>query len=841
MFCCILMSYTVTAQEKLDREIQLPAASLTIGGLMSEIERQGDLRFVYSSRHVDTEKNIHLSSAINSIKHILEETSLQSGLRFSLSGDQLVVNPMGKGAVTGYIKDTGGVTLDMVNIIVRGTTMGTFTDTAGKFTIRNIPEGHRILRISLTGHATLEIPVNIIPGEVTQTGEITLEESVEQLKEVTIEGDRVNPYADKKTEYVARMPLNNLENPQVYHVITGDLLKEQLEISVRDALNNAPGVVTTAYPAGGFGITLRGFNSDINARNGMQTSISRSSVDLTNIERIEVLKGPSSTLFQGQSSYGGVVNIVTKKPHRETSGSIGYSFGSFGLSRATVDYNTPVNEEKTLLFRVNSSLHRIGSFKEAGHNNTFSIAPSFIYNVNDDLSISGDIEIFNFDETRTGSYTPGPYKNTADIPLNREPFGADDVNAEGTNINTYLQAKYTISPHWKSTTNISVTNVNLKSSLQPHFHFISADTIVREGRLYGPIVERHLQLQQNFNGEFAVAGMKNQLLAGVDYRKYKYTRNDLGRGLMIDTISIHDPYQVLTRRKIEKEYIKQDKETGSSYSENARYGLYVSNVLHLTDKMALMLSLRADRYESEGDDSWGQTAVSPKLGFVYQPVKDQISVFGNYMDGFSNRNTATREDGTLENLDPEHATQYEGGVKMELFDQKISATISYYLIKIHNATISDDQGWYIAQDGVQESKGFDIELIANPLPGLNVLAGYARNENQYLKATRYEGKYVTGMPQNVGNFWVSYRFQPGSVIENFGIGAGGNFVDHSFYDGDNIVTNPSYALFNGSIFYDRSRWRAGLKVNNITDRTYFNTRGMLENPLNVVANLMFRF
>lgn len=163
------------------------------------------------------------------------------------------------------------------------------------------------------------------------------------------------------TDYVARMPLKNLENPQVYSIIPDELMAEQLTTDIQGAVKNAPGVnnVVEGVGSGGVGlnVNLRGFSTGIAMRNGMATNFVTLS-DPVNLKRIEVIKGPSATLFGSTLiSYGGLINRVTEKPLKTFQGSVGYSTGSFGLSRLTADINTPLNNEKTVLFRINAAKH----------------------------------------------------------------------------------------------------------------------------------------------------------------------------------------------------------------------------------------------------------------------------------------------------------------------------------------------------------------------------------------------------------------------------------------------------------------------------------------------------
>src|SRR5690606_41192065 len=101
------------------------------------------------------------------------------------------------------------------------------------------------------------------------------------------------------------------------------------------------------------------------------TTLFRSS-DPVNLERLEIIKGPSSTLFGSTLiSYGGLVNRVTKKPLGYQSTELSFSAGSYGLGRVTLDYNTPLNKDNTFLFRFNTAIHRENSFQDQGINRTY--------------------------------------------------------------------------------------------------------------------------------------------------------------------------------------------------------------------------------------------------------------------------------------------------------------------------------------------------------------------------------------------------------------------------------------------------------------------------------------
>ncbi len=147
-----------------------------------------------------------------------------------------------KSTVTGTINDNNQKSLLGVNISVKNTNKGTQTNERGDFEIENLEKGDFTLSISSLGFKTKEIPISITNNQILNLGNITLYEGNEILGEVVIEGERVNKFSRKKTAYVAKLPLKDIENTQVYSTITTELLESQVVTNFDDALKNATGV-----------------------------------------------------------------------------------------------------------------------------------------------------------------------------------------------------------------------------------------------------------------------------------------------------------------------------------------------------------------------------------------------------------------------------------------------------------------------------------------------------------------------------------------------------------------------------------------------------------------------
>ncbi|MDF2190565.1 TonB-dependent receptor [Paraflavitalea sp. CAU 1676] len=757
------------------------------------------------------------------------------------------------GTIKGQIKTNDQKPASSVTVQLKGSNKTAITEEDGSFAIYKVATGTYQLEVSLIGYETLVQEVVVEKDKITGVS-LQLTVSNTQLQEVVITNAK-NKFANKNSDQVARLPLRNLENPQVYSVVGRQLAQEQVVVERQDMYRNIPGAVPNFAAGGSQGMSMRGFANSIGMRNGMMTS---AIVPLNPIilERVEAIKGPSGTLFGGNRNitFGGVFNYVTKKPYDEFGGEVSLAAGSFELARITADINTPLNKEKAALFRLNAAAQSEGSFQDQGYAKNYTFAPSFTYIVNDRLTFDIEAEITRSNYTvvslALGNLNNITARNFKDLPLG---YKSSMINnsvdvANGIN-NVQAQATYKISNGWKSQTNFLYSEGFYKHLYWTSLTMMNDSTFARVVRNQTPETFGNIQLQQNFIGDFLIGSMRNRIVVGLDYN---YNYNELYRATVnYDTLNIRKtPSKDLSVPTLE--LLSGQKGFATTSTKQINYSAYVSDVFNITPQLMAMLSLRFDRFTTDGTftpatgkfvGAYNQNSLSPKLGLVYQLIPDQLSVFGNYVNGFVNLAPATQPDNTILELKPQYGNQWEGGVKFELLKNKLSGSVSLYDIAVTNSTrIEVINGKnFTVQDGTQNSKGFDAEVIANPVLGLNIVAGYAFNENRYSKAAAaLEGKYITFSPRHVGNIWVSYTLRQGKA-RGLGFGAGGNYVGDSWFESTNVFKLPAYTLINAAIFYDQVKYRISLKGNNLTDEQFWNTNGSPQKPLNFIASVAFRF
>lgn len=772
----------------------------------------------------------------------------------------------GSGIIKGKISTADGQPAAFVTIQFKGLKRTAVTGEDGTFIVRNLAAGTYELEISLAGYETTTKTV-IVSDKETIAITIELKLSEKELETVTVTSGR-RKFIRKSSDYVSRMPLKNLENPQSYSTISHELMKEQIIVNVDDALKNAPGIdklwsSTGRGSDGAAYFTLRGFAVQPSMINGI-AGLSNGGLDPANIERIEVIKGPSGTLF-GSSlvSFGGLINIATKKPYERFGGEISYTGGAFGLNRVAADFNTPLGKDSNVLFRVNAAYHYENSWQDAGFKKSVFVAPSLIYKASDRLNFHFNAEFYSSESTNTLMvFLNRTRQLTATTPQElgidyKRSFTANDITIKTPTVNLYGQMNYKISDQWTSQTVVS-QSVRKSQGLYSYVMFLGAtDTLLSRYVGAQNSTGTTTDIQQNFIGDFKILGMRNRLVAGLDFFNAKGNNNTAY--VVFDNVNSVKPddvrYGQISKAAVEAKLaaITPAKNTTNQYT----YSAYASNVLNVTNRLLAMVSLRVDRFDNKGTynianskttGAYAQTAFSPKFGLVYSVVKDKVSVFANYMNGFKNVAAATQPDGTVSNFKPQQANQWEGGVKMELFGGKLAGTISYYDIFVTNVTRPDpEKAGFTIQDGNIFSRGIEADIIANPLPGLNVIAGYAYNDsrNDETDKTTIGLRPVSAGPQNLANAWVSYTLLNGDFKE-LGLGFGGNYASENKITNTTttgIFTLPEYTVFNASLFYNARTFRVGVKVDNLTDKEYFKGWTTVEPmmPRRVSANVSFRF
>ena len=783
-----------------------------------------------------------------------------------------------RGTVKGKVLTSDNKPADYVSVGLKGTKYGAVTNENGDYTFK-APAGTYTLVVSSVGVQAVETSVTVMANQTVTVSSLNLNTSMSQLAEVNVTANKAR-FTRKASVDAAKIPLTALENSQSYSTITNELIKEQQVFSVDDALRNAPGIqklwdATGRGGDGGSYFTLRGFVVQSSLRNGV-VGLVTNTVDAINTEKVEVIKGPSGTLY-GSSlpSFGGLVNRVTKKPYETAGGEISQSIGSFNfglgkysLNRTTIDVNLPVTEDKDVLFRLNAAQNYRTSFQNYGKNTNFALAPSLSIKANDKLSFLIESEIFF---GRSSSMRPFFFfydspkalgvNKVSDLNIDyNQAYVNDDITQRSRSINNFVQANYKISDKITSQTIFSSAN-SFSNGASPYFYLVTDATVVDFAKNAGitlpdppgdnNFIQRldqstassnftAIQVQQNFNGDFNIGQFRNRFVVGLDYQHVNSNQRYYGSNYGIAPINSKTFDYGSANRAAQYAQIPgqfTDANTFPYIYKTSTYSAYVSDVFNITEQLLASAGVRVDRYENGGSfrlngtvsaEPYKQTVFSPKFGLVYQAIKEQLSFFGNYQNGFINPSPFQNTTGALETPKPQNANQLEGGVKVALFNGKLNGTVSYYNIKLTNMLRSLPAAPGVpnpqVQDGTQKSEGFETEIVANPITGLNVIAGFSYNNSKITKANADVGlrPNTAGSPY-LANFYVSYRL-PETAVKGLGVGFGGNYASENKVinsEASGSFALPSYTVLNANVYYDHAKYRFGLTANNVGNKRYY--------------------
>jgi len=761
-----------------------------------------------------------------------------------------------RGTVKGKVVADNNEVAFGVSIGLEGTSFGTTTNSVGEFTFR-APAGSYKIIISYVGVDRVELPVTVTAGQTTAVPEITIHAKLSQLSDVNVIASRANRFTARVSVDAAKIPLTQLENAQVYSTVTSELLREQQLFSNDEALRNAPGIqkmwdATGRAGDGGAYFTMRGFVTQTNLRNGVAGLITSAS-DAVNTEKLEVIKGPSATLFGSTlTSFGGLINRVTKKPYENFGLEIAQTVGSYDLNRTSIDLNTPVTKSKDVLFRLNAAMNNTGTFQNYGKANSWAFAPSLTIKATEKLSFNVEAELYY---NKASSLTPFFFfgntpkqlgvTNPSQLGIDyKQAYVNDDVTQTSRSTNYLAQANYKISDKFTSQTVFTSTN-SFSNGHGPYFYLQIDSTGKRYAGRWDQATAnsrlRGIEVQENINGDFKIGNIRNRFVFGLDYlhqdSRQIYYGNYYGIAPLNSSSFDYGSYNKALVDVTENGFVPNDTNTYPYIYKKDTYSAYLSDVANITEQLIVSAGVRVDHFKNQGtynmagvqqNAPFGQTAVSPKFGLIYQPIKDELSLFANYQNGFANPDVFFDRNGLPTTPKLQNANQMEAGVKVALFNGKLNGTVSVYNIKLTNSVRPDVGGSYAygsIQDGTQRNKGFEAEVIANPFAGFNAILGYAYCDSKYIEG----GADVNGLRPNTAgspynaNFYLSYRL-PSTAVKGLGFGFGGNYssnnkIINSVSEGTFIL--PEYTIFNAAAFYDKTKYRLGLTVNNLMNKEYY--------------------
>ena len=644
--------------------------------------------------------------------------------------------------------------------------------------------------------------------------------------------------------------------PQSIQVIPEQVIEDQQAIELDEVLNNVSGVTTGGTNANnGETFNIRGFEDTTVLRDGFrQFSGIRGEgfAETANLERVEVLKGPASILY-GEIEPGGVINLVTKKPLEEGSlYEAKLQLGDDALVRQSIDFSDSLTSDGSVRYRLNALYRHENSFRDFDQDfERFFVAPVVSWQIGDRTDLTVQLD-YTDNEAPADLGLPASGESIVDVDFDTIINEPDDIT-ENDLINVGYDLEHRFSDNWKLRNAFRFSDRDIFFNGAIPFEFDDETGIVSRFFSGQETDIQNYSLQTNVVGEFDTGSVEHTLLFGVDLNR---TDNDEVLTFdftAVETLNIFDPV-FGAFDDVDPDDLPVSEDTNI---QSDRLGIFLQDRIDIFDDLILLAGVRYDTVEqttvigptafepesSETTENFDD--VNPRVGLVYQPIP-QISLFGSYSQSFS-PNTETTVSGEL--LEPETSEGFEFGIKGEILEGKLLATLGYFNITKENVATPNPVGFFSSVvSGEQESQGIEFDLIGEIMPGWNIVASYAYIDAEVSEDDNVPvGNRLFNTPENSASLWTTYEIQQGN-LQGLGFGGGFVFVGEREGDLENTFTLDDYFLTNAAIFYKRDNWRLALNFENLFDVDYivstFNRRSSnneVGDPFSVIGSVSVKF
>ncbi len=700
------------------------------------------------------------------------------------------------------------------------TTFRATADEEGRFLLAGIPAGRYVVMASLEGRNPGTATATIRGGD-TVTVSVTVGGPVE-LAEITVTAVRSRAYAADSASTGSKIAVPLRDLPQTVTVVSEAVIRDRNVTDVSRLAENVSGVIPvvgyTGYGLNEQHYIIRGLNTSYSPnalRDGFRDFAGIVPRDVASIERVEFLKGPSSVLYGSTGALGGIPNTVTKKPTATRIAELTALGDGSGLARGTLDLGGLLRADSALRFRFIAAGERSRNFRPFdGGSYGISVVPS--------------LELIAGPKTRirvTGEYTRRRYRPDPYLPLDRVSFnlpadrfygepGFPLATAEGFLGQLVLEHRFTPTVRLRQ-------GFSLIGGVQNHESvfisgFTAPDTVFR-----GASITRERSRDYSSQTELTIEGrrfgLRHRALVGLEVSRHVYavdfTIDDLA------PISLSDPVYGAPR--------VPGLAIDASHPEN-QLGVYAQDLIDVGSKVKVMLGARFDANRTTqyvfGDVAARQTTrhVSPRAGLVYQP-SGTLSFYAGWARSFF-PNLGCPSCGDPPTFPPEYGEQFEGGIRQELAQGRLSLNAAVYQLKKKNALepVPGDTLGKSFLSAEQRSRGVELDIQGSPARGWNVVLSYAftdARQTQTVDSAIPVGDRLGGVPRHAGSLWTTYAVSSGSLG---GLEFGGGLYLSGSREATfpNDIQVPGWGRVDLMLRYVWDRWQLQLNLDNVTDKRY---------------------
>lgn len=624
-----------------------------------------------------------------------------------------------------------------------------------------------------------------------------------------------------------------METPQSISVIGRDQMEARNVQTINEALHYTAGVGTYySNDIRNDAFTIRGFSADYLYLDGTRLTavagrgLDQWRVDPFTLERIEVVKGPTSVTY-GQGEPGGVVNMVSKLPTENARGEVELYAGNYKQFGIGIDTSGPVDPNGTLLYRFIAKETYAQNQVDYVHGTRTLLAPSLTIRPSADTTITLQATYLHDNTMDTNNFLPRYGTVSSSI------FGqriSTSLMTSNPNYENYDKTQYSfgylldhrISDNWSFRQNFRYEHLDLNNQALFGYRLSADQQTMALAAMNLRSNYNNVALDNQLHGKVQTGPIEHTVLAGFDFSNQNYVDNEgYGYGY---SINLYSPvYTPVTTPDFNDTQMRQ---------VQRQFGLYVQDQMKYDKHWILAVSGRQDWVNSTTADHLANTrtgqndsAFSGRAGLMYL-FDSGVAPYVSYATSFLPVVGVTAYNQPYK---PLKSRQTELGVKYK--PTFMNATFSAALFDLRQtntlSAVPDPSLQGSIQVGETRSRGIELEATAELTDNLKLLAAYTLQDVKVVAGSALDttvGKAPSATPRNLASLWLDYTFS-GGPLRGLGAGAGVQYVGPSWGDTGNTYQVASFTIADLAIHYTVPHWRFVLSANNVFDRTYVSRCG----------------
>lgn len=687
-------------------------------------------------------------------------------------------------------------------------------------------------------YLSLAVSAVLLPLSAVAAEKASSKKNEQELEVIQVMGSYFNDYKVDNASGAMRGDVSLMETPQAVTVIPETIIDEQLATTLGEVLNNVASLSPGSKQRNREVFSSRGFtlsSSNGYLRNGHQ-HWSHYQQPIETLERVEVIKGPSSILY-GQSAPGGLVNMVTKKPTASRLFDLSFDTDQNGSTRFMADFGGEIVEDLTyrgVLVKQDVKYDREYQNGEQRERDRFLGSVAFDYAITDDVEVN-----VYYDRTndKAGLDTGAWLDSNGDVigddkTIYDFSWAFTDITVEnvGANISYYFNPQWMVKAGYNKQT---FERQRFESAPSKPGDYTLGDAYTY--RPYDRFDDWQFKTAYiDLTGEFNTGDIRHEVLLGANSLDYYYGQLRTRIGTMSYTPGTAEPLRP------DISYTTDDTLYNSEFDY---YGIYFQDLVTLNDQWQVAFGGRFDQQNREGADS---DSFVPKFGVLYHP-QEEMTIYVNYSESFEPQRSETLNNEDDRNngmkLDAVTGEQIELGGKWQVSERLLVEGAIFDIERtgslITEALPNDPQFETVTtQSGLQRHKGFELSAQGAVTDRLFVMASTMYLSAEYERDNRYAGKTPVDAPKWSASVWSRYE-----ISEAFSFNAGVFYQGKRFADSNNTVEKDAYARVNVGAVYSTELYGQDvdfrLNVENLFDTDYVAGGGL--NNVTVGNGTMARF